>query len=206
MIINEVIIIKNIIFDLGGVILLDKPNAVLKEINDNSNTFDELNHFFDNWENLNLGEETLEEKFYQCNFSKEIENKYKDILLNYYKYRKINKELIRLINKLKKNNYRIYILSDNNKESFQYYKNHELFKNIDEWILSCEYNTCKCDGKLFDILIKKFNLNPRECYFIDDNIDNINESIKHGIKGYVFNEKDSINNLYNAMKNNGIDI
>lgn len=206
MIINEVIIIKNIIFDLGGVILLDKPNAVLKEINDNSNTFDELNHFFDNWENLNLGEETLEEKFYQCNFSKEIENKYKDILLNYYKYRKINKELIRLINKLKKNNYRIYILSDNNKESFQYYKNHELFKNIDEWILSCEYNTCKCDGKLFDILIKKFNLNPRECYFIDDNIDNINESIKHGIKGYVFNEKDSINNLYNAMKNNGINI
>lgn len=108
--------------------------------------------------------------------------------------------------KLKKNNYNIYILSDNNLESFNYYKNHKLFNNIDGWIISSEYNTLKSEGVLFDILIKKYRLNPSQCYFIDDKIDNVKEAEKHGIKGYIFNEDDSINKLYNDMKNNEINI
>ena len=115
-------------------------------------------------------------------------------------------ELINIINKLKSKKYNIYILSDNNKEAFEYYKNHDLFENINGWILSCEYNTLKEDGILFDILLNQFNLNANECYFIDDNFININEARKHGIKGYLFNEKDNINQLYDNMRNNNINI
>ena len=53
-------------------------------------------------------------------------------------------------------------------------------------------------------MIKKLNLNTNECYFIDDNIDNIEIAKKHGIKGFVFNN--SINDLINDMKDNGINI
>ena len=198
--------IKNIIFDLGGVILKDKPISVLEDININDNDYNELKKFFDNWEDLDLGKETLIDKFSKCGFSSDIEIKYKNLLINYYKYRKINKELISIIDELKRNNYNIYILSDNNKECFEYYKKSNLFKNIDGWILSCEYNTVKRNGVLFDILINEFSLNRNECYFIDDKIANIEEAKKHGIKGYVFNEKNDINQLYDDMRNNRINI
>lgn len=129
---------------------------------------------------------------------------YKDKLINYYKYREIDKELLELISKLKLNNYNVYILSDNNKEAIEYYESNNLFDNIYGYIISYEYNKLKRDGILFDILLNKYNLNPNECYFIDDLEININEAKKHGIKGYLYNN--DINDLYDDMVNNGIDI
>lgn len=205
-IMRRVINIKNIIFDLGGVILKNKPISVLENINVNNSEYNELKKFFDNWEELDLGKETLNDKFIKCNFSNDIEKMYKEILIHYYKYRELNEELISIIKKLKKNNYNVYILSDNNSECYEYYKKNDLFKDIDGWVLSCEYNTKKKDGILFDILINKFSLNPYECYFIDDRESNIDEAKKHGIRGYLFNEKNDIIKLYDDMRNNHINI
>lgn len=129
---------------------------------------------------------------------------YKDKLINYYKYREIDKELLELISKLKLNNYNVYILSDNNKEAIEYYESNNLFDSIDGYIISYEYNKLKRNGILFDILLNKYNLNPNECYFIDDLEININEAKKHGIKGYLYNN--DINDLYDDMVNNGIDM
>ena len=195
---------KNIIFDLGGVILKGTPLSVLDKFNLNSNDYEELKGFFIDWKKLDLGIESLENKFNSCNYSNYIISNYKNILINYYKLRDINFELIELIKKLKNNNYNVYILSDNNKESDLYYRELELFNNIDGWILSCNYQKLKKDGLLFEILLNKYNLNPRECYFIDNTKDNIVIAGKYGIKGYLFNENDDINNLYNDMLNNEI--
>ena len=195
--------IKNIIFDLGGVILKEKPISTLKKIDIDDKTYNDLKRFFDDWENLDLGNELLEDKYNKCNFSYEYKV-YKDFLINHYEYRDINLEILNLIKLLKQNNYNVYILSDNNKDTYNYYKNSLDFKDIDGWVVSCDYNSLKKDGILFDILINKFNLNTGECYFIDDNPINIEEAYKHGIKGYIFNEKDDINKLYDDMKNEGI--
>ena len=195
---------KNIIFDLGGVILKGTPLSVLDKFNLNSNDYEELKRFFIDWKNIDLGIESLENKFNSCNYSNYIISNYKNILINYYKLRDINFELIELIKKLKNNNYNVYILSDNNKESDLYYRELELFNNIDGWILSCNYQKLKKDGLLFEILLNKYNLNPSECYFIDNTKENILIAYKYGIKGYLFNENDDINNLYNDMLNNEI--
>lgn len=197
---------KNIIFDLGGVVLKDEPNSILNDLEIDKETYNELNKYFTNWEDLDLGKDTLKNIYYNCNFPKEYDELYKGTLTEYYKYRKIDIRLIELINKLKENNYNIYILSDNNKECFEYYKNNELFKNIDGWVLSCEYHTIKKDGLLFEILLDKYNLKREECYFIDNSIINIKVSKEHGIKGYLFNAEEDINNLINDMKNNHINI
>ena len=199
------IAIKNIIFDLGGVILKSNPISILDNLNIDKKTYDTLKCFFYDWNNLDLGYESLQEKFENCNFSIEYTKLYKDILINYYKYRDINKYLIELIGKLKCNNYRVYILSDNNKEAFNYYKN-TILKNVDGFIISCYYNTLKKEGKLFSILLDKYNLSSSECYFIDNNIINIDIASKYGIKGYLFNELDDINKLYIDMNNNSINI
>ena len=200
------IYLKNIIFDLGGVILKDKPISILDSLNIDEKTYNQLRIFFDDWRKLDLGEESLEDKYEQCNFSKEFDELYKNILINYYKYREIDTRLINCINKLKSNGYNIYILSDNNKECYEYYRNHSVFKNIDGWTLSCDYHTSKINGQLFDIFIKKFNLNPSECYFIDDKIKNIETAKKYGINGSTFNTNDDIDKLYKDMRYNDINI
>ena len=197
------IIIKNIIFDLGGVILEDKTNTFLKDLNIDKDIYDQLNIFFDNWQEMDLGNCTLEEKYSSCNYSSIINDKYKEYLIYYYKYRKINNELLNIIDKLKMNNYNVYILSDNNKEAFEYYMSNNLFNNIDGYVISYEYKTLKRDGKLFDILLNKYNLKGNECYFIDDSLININEAKKHGINCYLYNNNDD---LYKNMISNGINI
>ena len=192
---------KNIIFDLGSVILMDQPISVLNNVDIDNNTYDRLKDFFNDWDELDLGNKTLLEKYNEINFSSEFDV-YKDRLVNYFLYREINIDMIDLLNNLKMKNYNIYVLSDNNIDAFNYYKNNEIFKNVDGWVMSCEYHTLKKDGKLFDILINNYCLEPNECYFIDDNIYNINEAKKHGIKGFVFNN--NIDLLCVDMKNNGI--
>ena len=194
---------KNIIFDLGGVIIKETPETVLKILNIEEKNMKKLKQFFKNWEKLDKGEQTLEEKLEECNIEKNIKEKYKKYLLKYYEYRKTNEELINLIKKLKKNNYKIYILSDNNKEAYNYYK--KQLKEIDGWIISCEYKTIKKEEKIFKILLEKYNLKNNECYFIDDSKENIEAANKQGITGFKFDET-KIEKLYENMKKHNIKI
>ena len=195
--------IKNIVFDLGGVILKEKPISVLDNRVDIV-TYNELKRFFDGITELDTGNISLEELFNKCNFKKELIMKYKDVLIYYYKYRELNNEILELISKLKTNNYNIYVLSDNNRESIAYYKVNPLFKDIDGWVSSCEYNTTKTSGKLFEEFLNKYGLNAKECYFVDNEKTNINVANKYGIKGFLFNK--NIKELIINMKNNNINL
>ena len=185
--------IKNVIFDLGGVILKGQAAGVLTELNIDEKERNELSRFFDNWEALDRGEMTLEEKYDECNFK---DDKYKDFLINYYKVRDNNDDVIRLINKLKSNGYNIYVLSDSNKEVADHVKKLDVLKNIDGFVISCDYHALKQDGILFEILLNNYNLNSDECYLIDDLVENINTAKKYNIDGYVFDENDDISKLY----------
>jgi len=196
-----VINIKNIIFDLGSVILKGKPISVLDDIDIDEDVYNDLKIFFDNWENLDMGIGSLEDKYNECNFSSDLDI-YKDYLVHYYKYRKINMNLIDMIKKLKNNDYNVYIFSDNNNDFFEFFKNNKLFDIVDGYLFSCEYGTLKRDRRLFEIFIDKFKLESRECYFIDDKEVNIKIGNEYGFKGFVFNE--NIDELYIDMKKNGI--
>ena len=197
---------KNIIFDLGGVLTIGKPYSILDNLNLDSDTYNDLKRFFEYYRELDLGNISLEEAFNNCNFAEDIKTKYKDYVINYYKHRIFNKELFDLIKRLKMNNYKVYILSDNNREVANYYQSYELFKDIDGGVVSCDYGTVKRDGTLFDIILDKYNLKPEECYFIDDNEINVKVGEEHGIKGYIYSINDSIDKIYSDMRSNGISI
>ena len=198
--------IKNIIFDLGGVLLKDTPKSVLDKLNIDEEEYNLLLNFFEDWENLDLGIESLEDKYIKCNFPNQLSDKYRDILVRYYEKREINLELINLAQKLKKAGYNLYILSDNNKEASNYCQNSNLFKIFDGWVVSCDYKTLKKDGKLFEILLDKYNLNSSECYFIDNAKINIEIAKKYGIIGYIYNEENDIRDTYANMRINGINL
>ena len=53
-------------------------------------------------------------------------------------------------------------------------------------VFSCDYSTMKKEGKLFEILITKYNLDPKESLFIDDIEINIEKAKEYGLNTYRF--------------------
>ena len=189
----------NIIFDLNGVLLLGKAKSVLNKLNLKEEEYNELINFFDNWNDMDTTDTSIEEKFNSYNFSNNIISKYKDILLKYYELRDFNNNLLNLIKELKNNNNKVYILSDNNKDASIYYKS--VLNDLDGYIFSYEYKTIKKDGKLFDILLEKYDLDPKTCYFIDDTIENIKVAESKGMNGILYEDD---NKIINYFKERGI--
>ena len=195
--------IKNIIFDLGNVIVQGRPSSVLDNLNLDTKTFDLLkSEFFSDWDGLDKGTISLQDKYLSAKIPLDIKNEYEEILVHYYKYRILNEGLINLIHTLKDNNYRVYVLSDINHESIDYMRSHPRFKNIDGWLASCEYGTTKIEKTLFKILFDKYHLDPAECYFIDDKSINVSIGREYGMQGYVYNN--DTNELIIDMQKNGI--
>lgn len=189
----------NIIFDLGGVVLTGKAKDILEKLNPTEEEYNEMIGFFSDWNDMDTTDMSIEEKFNKYNFSDNIKNKYKDKLLKYYELRDFNNTLINLIKELKKNN-KVYVLSDNNKDASLYYKN--VLKDIDDFVFSYEYKTRKKDGKLFDIFLDKYSLDPATCYFIDDTLENIEVAKSKGINGILYEDDDE--RIINYFKERGL--
>lgn len=108
--------IKNIVSDIGNVILEGKPKNALKyiDINEDSKKIIET-VVFDNprWIDLDLGKEDFNSYFEKIkkDLPIDIQGISKEILIKSYEYRKINEEIMSIIQKLSQN-YKIYILSD----------------------------------------------------------------------------------------------
>lgn len=198
--------IKNIIFDLGNVILKDKPSIVLNKIKINIEDRKLIeNEFFSNWNELDLGNITLEEHLQKCNISIVLKENLKEILTRYYKYRDFNIEVIELMNKLKNNGYQIYVLSNNNRQAYEYLLKLPMFQCVDGWIVSCNYHIMKPDSRLYEILLNKYNLISKESFFIDDKKENVERAKMLGMNGYILDYKrDGVNELIKAMKRNNI--
>lgn len=203
--------IKNIVFDIGNIILEGKPKNALKYIDlldKDKKVIEEI--VFDNfkWINLDLGVDDFDSYFEKIKYDipERIRDIAKDILINSHKYRKFNENVINLIKKLS-NNYKIYILSDNNFDTYNYLKTTELVNYINGWCISSNYGLLKRDIKLFEILFDENKLNPSECYFIDDNFNNVEIGKKFGMKGFVLDwENNKFIALIDDMKEKGINI
>ena len=178
--------IKNIVFDLGNVVLKASPAIVLDDMNLTKDRYNLLkSKFFTNWDRLDLGYETLEEHLINTNIKVTPEEK--ERLVNYYKYRPFNMDVVDLMKRLKDKGYAIYILSNNNKQASVYLKDLDMVRFVDGWIMSCDYGIIKPDKRIYKILFEKFSLNPRECFFVDDKRKNIEAGQDLGMRGHVLN-------------------
>ncbi|MBR2744502.1 MAG: HAD-IA family hydrolase [Clostridia bacterium] len=200
--------IKNIIFDLGNVVFEGKSSSVLKKLNASEEVIEEIRaKFFKNYTNLDLGDETLEQHFYNSGLSVEEDEYIKDFLINYYKYRNMNVGIVELIHKLKEQDYGVYVLSNNNKEASQYIMGLPELQCIDGWVISCDCHSKKPDEKIYFTLFEKYNLKPDECFFVDDKEHNIKAGELLGMKGHVLNyEEDGAEELIKDLKQNGVEI
>lgn len=118
------------------------------------------------------------------NYPKE---KLKKFYFNAYKkrYRK-NKTLFQIAKQLKKDGYKIAILSDQwhlSKDALMPKKD---FKIFDEIVVSCEVGLRKPNPKIYQMILDKLKIGPQEAIFIDNQPWNIFPAHKLGLNTILF--------------------
>ena len=92
------------------------------------------------------------------------------------------------IKDLKERGYKVYLLSNYGKTSFEAAVAHgrlSFMPLIDGGVISYEVRIVKLEPGIYDALIKKFDLQPEECVFLDDRKDNVEAAMKKGFYGIV---------------------
>ncbi len=179
--------IKNVIFDLGRVLIDWNPFAYLNKHIKDQNKIDIIyKEIFGSQEWLDLDRGTIEESEAIRRFKERCPNCHKEI-------DDIFENVIELIPPLEKNislfeevasKYNTYILSNFGERTFALvFEKYPWFKLFDGKIVSSHVKLLKPEKEIYEALIKKYNLNPDECIFIDDTHANIIASEKIGIRG-----------------------
>ncbi|MCU7496674.1 MAG: HAD-IA family hydrolase [Ignavibacteria bacterium] len=181
--------VKNLIFDLSEVIIngllgVERELAVTlglpeKEI---------INSFWGKeFEELLTGE--IDEDFYIDNLIKSARWNISRAELKEAIRRNFHEEVegvIPLINSLSQK-YKLYLLSDHSKEWIEYIMTVHPFLNIFEKVsFSYEFRMMKKDPAVFPELLRRLDLKPEECLFIDDHQRNVDNARLAGIDGIRF--------------------
>ena len=179
--------IKNIVFDIGDVILNFDFDCILNKLTDDLKKKDYiLNNVLNtsDWCGFTLidnGFLTIEQAIaiVQKRTNHKEDELIEKLFKNYFLYSYFNKKVLNLIKKLKKN-YKIYLLSNINKYTFNYVKNSDLFEIVDGYVLSYQVHQVKPNEDIYLNLIKKYNIMAIESLFIDDKFENIKTAKKLG--------------------------
>ena len=113
--------------------------------------------------------------------------KLKKFYLNSYKKNfKQNKELFNKLFKLKKQGYKVAVLSDQWFLSKEALMPEKLYKNFDEIMVSCDVEIRKPNKKIYQLAVKKLNFSAKEILFIDNQRWNILPAKKLGMNTILF--------------------
>ncbi|NCC08023.1 MAG: HAD family phosphatase [Clostridia bacterium] len=183
---------KNIIFDLGGVVVDYAPKVFLVDhfMNEKlENTLFDITFGSEEWKQLDAGLITREEsEKIMREKAAAIGRKYEvDVILNDWMDMLHTKDdTVHLMRRLKKNGYRIFYLSNIPRDVLKMLSARSFFKLFDGGIASCQIKLNKPDPRAFGVLLKYYKLDPAECIFTDDNTDNVAAASALGMNAVHF--------------------
>lgn len=185
-------ILKNLVFDMGNVLIEWNSEKILKAITEDIHLQDLLRkEVFETglWVETDEGVKTREEviEIVTGKLGEDYRNEITQLLRYWYKYADVFTKVQDRIIELSKSDYSIYILSNT---AFTFY---DLVKEgylpatsvAKGMVLSCEEKVLKPDEKIYNILLERYNLDPHDTMFFDDLPENIWGAARCGINGFV---------------------
>jgi putative hydrolase of the HAD superfamily len=91
-----------------------------------------------------------------------------------------------LVRHLKRNGYRVQLLSNTSALDYAYFKNFPAFRLMDSATLSFKVGAKKPDKRIYADALKKARCRPEECVYADDIPEYVAAAKKLGIKAVVF--------------------
>ncbi len=196
--------IKNIIFDIGNVLVSFDPYRYVTEYGYDKETTDNVFNivFRDKrWAELDRG--TLANEDYMKSLVEANPQYEKEIIEtfdNWYNMLEIKTESVEFFKELKEKGYKIYLLSNfAEKEYERLEREYDFFRMADGKIISYAVKKIKPEREIYELLLEKYNLKAEECVFLDDLESNINGAENVGIHGIIFKNlafaKDELENI-----------
>jgi putative hydrolase of the HAD superfamily len=179
--------IKNVIFDLGNVLISFSPADYLKKKNYPEHIRNIImNDIFhsEEWRKLDEGIISVGEAIESISARSALNREEIALIFNL----RIDimfplDENVRLLPGLKKRGFSLYYLSNFHLDTFETVSNdYFFFRHFDGGVVSAEVKMAKPDIRIYELLLTKFGLKPSECLFIDDTGINIESAARAGMK------------------------
>ena len=209
--------IKNIIFDLGGVILDIDESIVYKELEKMGVSTSELAHskeFMDIFSKFDIGvytAPTFRKKIKALLGQEKMTDQRFDAIWNSMLL-DIPRERIEAIEKVKKH-YKIFLMSNSNVIHYDLYVRdlqlrfgyHEFDELFNKSYFSFAEHLEKPDPRFFELILDHEGLLPEETLFIDDTAENIKVAKSLGIHTYHISREELVRNLFeNGVLKEGV--
>lgn len=176
---------KNIIFDLGNVLLSFNPMEYLRSKISEDKIGEVFKAIFQSEEWIMLDRGTITEKEAVNNIIEKNSIYREDINLafeDWYGILKPIEETIKVLEDLKSKGYNIYYLSNFHELAFKEVSTkNSFFELFDGGVVSYEEKIIKPEEEIYRLILKRYNLEPSETIFIDDTKANVEGASKLGI-------------------------
>lgn len=192
--------IKNIIFDLGGVLIVFDMDYFLRKrgVTDETDLKlikDILFYKEKLWLPIDSGEWTEEKTAEEAEklLPERLKAPVRDAILNWPKPQpELIPEMHEFVRQAYKKGYNLYILSNAPCSAHDYIHDLPDVEFIKDIIISADIKMAKPDPEIFRFALNKFNLQAEETLFIDDNMMNIKGAESVGITGALYRRKEGI--------------
>lgn len=181
---------KNIVFDLGGVLFARDKHKCSPEFIDFFR-FIRTDPMPDFWVEYDRGTLTLDQvvdalcALYGC--TPEVARAYVREAIDRQEPVRATE---RLVGELKRAGYRLYVLSNMSREFIDFLRRADVYALFDGEVVSCEEGTVKPEPRIYRILLDRYGLDPAQTLFIDDRAANIAAAREAGIDGFLFDPHD----------------
>ena len=184
--------IKNVIFDMGGVLIRWKPEEMLRGFDLSPEEKEIINReLFKSieWIQQDRGVITNDE-ILKAVFARVPEKLWEPVefLVGgwYQRFLFPMPGMAELVQELKENGYHLYLLSNASAALRDYFPRIPGSECFEKLMVSAEEKLLKPSFEIYRRLYEKFGLNPKECWFIDDSPAKVEGAICNGMGGTIF--------------------
>lgn len=187
--------IRNIVFDVGNVLVEYSWERMLQSLHITGEAYDAvakataLSPMWNELDRSLLSDEEILEGFIKNapEYEKEIRLVWDNISESVHCY----DYSVEWVQKFKKKGYQTYILSNYSKRGYELTRQELPFvEDMDGVLFSYEVKLVKPEPEIYQTLLKKFQLKPEECVFMDDNEKNVIAAREAGIHAIHFKNKE----------------
>ena len=183
--------IKNILLDMGNVLLLFNPEIPLNQVCKTEEEKDSIRKAYfegEEWIKTDYGE--IKDKDLVDTIKHKVPEKYHESLrkvAEIYDTHMVGLEGAKeFCDYIKNKGYGIYILSNASDRFYQYFPRFLPLNYFDGVVVSSDIHMIKPYEGIYKYILDKYKLNPEECLFIDDRKENIEGAEKFNIKVELF--------------------